>query len=227
MSVRGVRQMGIPLVVWGASGHARVVADIIRLSNEYDIVGFLDDVHPERCGTEFCGARVLGGRETLDDLRRQGVQHLILGFGDNRARLTLVNLVRAEGFCLATAMHPRATIAADVTIGRGTVVAAGAVINPGTRIGQSVIINTCASVDHDCLVDDGAHVGPGVRLGGKVVVERGAWIGIGATIRDEVVIGAHSIVGAGAVVVANVPARVVAYGVPATVRKAALSDGQG
>jgi acetyltransferase EpsM len=219
--------MGTPLVVWGASGHARVVADIIRLGNEYDIVGFLDDVHPERCGTEFCGARVLGGRETLDDLRRQGVQHVIFGFGDNRARLTLGNLVRAEGFCLATAIHPRATIAADVAIGRGTVVVAGAVINPGTRIGQSVIINTSASVDHECLVDDGAHVGAGVRLGGKVVVERGAWIGIGATVRDEVVIGAHSMVGAGAVVVANVPARVVAYGVPATVRKAALTDGQG
>jgi UDP-N-acetylbacillosamine N-acetyltransferase len=219
--------MGTPLVVWGASGHARVVADIIRLRNEYDIVGFLDDVHPERCGTEFCGARVLGGRETFDDLRRQGVQHVIFGFGDNRARLKLGNLVRAEGFWLATAMHPRATIAADVAVGGGTVVAAGAVINPGTRIGESVIINTCASVDHECLVDDGAHVGPGARLGGKVVIERGAWIGIGATIRDEAVIGAHSIVGAGAVVVANVPARVVAYGVPATVRKAALSDGQG
>ena len=60
--------MGTPLVVWGASGHARVVADIIGLSKEYDIVGFLDDVNPERCGTEFCGARVLGGRETFDEL---------------------------------------------------------------------------------------------------------------------------------------------------------------
>jgi UDP-N-acetylbacillosamine N-acetyltransferase len=219
--------MGTPLVVWGASGHARVVADIIRLSKEYDIVGFLDDVNPERCGTEFCGARVLGGREKVDELRRQGVQHVVFGVGDNRARLTLGSLVQAGGLCLATAIHPRATIAADVAIGRGTVVAAGAVINPGARIGESVIINTCASVDHEGLVDDGAHVGPGVRLGGKVVVERGAWIGIGATVRDEVVIGAHSIVGAGAVVVANVPARVVAYGVPATVRKAALSDGQG
>jgi UDP-N-acetylbacillosamine N-acetyltransferase len=227
VSVRGVWHMGTPLVVWGASGHARVVADIVRLSKEYDIVGFLDDVNAERCGTEFCGARVLGGRERFDDLRRQGVQHVIFGVGDNRARLTLGTLVRAGGFCLATAVHPRATIAADVSVGRGTVVAAGAVINPGARIGENVIINTCACVDHECLVDDGAHVGPGVRLGGKVVVERGAWIGIGATVRDEVVIGAHSTVGAGAVVVANVPARVVAYGVPATVRKAALTDVQG
>ena len=205
------------LVIWGASGHALVVADIIRLRGDYEIVGFLDDVNPQRHGTEFCGAPVLGGQEQLDVLQRMGVKYLIFGFGDCEARLRLSKLVRAKGFCLATAIHPQAIVAADVQIGPGTVIAGGVVINPGSRIGENVIINTCTSVDHECVVEDGAHIGPGVHLGGKVVVGRAAWVGIGATVRDRVHIGAHSTIGAGAVVLDDIPDGVVAYGVPAKV----------
>ena len=205
------------LVIWGASGHALVVADIIRLRGDYEIVGFLDDVNPQRHGTEFCGAPVLGGQEQLDVLQRMGVKYLIFGFGDCEARLRLSKLVRAKGFCLATAIHPQAIVAADVQIGPGIVIAGGVVINPGSRIGENVIINTCTSVDHECVVEDGAHIGPGVHLGGKVVVGRAAWVGIGATVRDRVHIGAHSTIGAGAVVLDDIPDGVAAYGVPAKV----------
>jgi len=209
---------GTKVVVWGASGHALVVADIVRLCGEYEIVGFLDDGNQARHGADFCGAPVLGGREQLDGLRDVGVDHVIVGCGDNRARLALAAIARAQGFRFATAVHPRATIAADVHVGAGSVVAAGAVINPEARIGEHVIINTCASVDHECMVQDGTHVGPGVRLGGGVTVERGAWLGIGAVVKDHVVIGAHAVIGAGAAVIADIPAHAVAYGVPATAR---------
>jgi acetyltransferase EpsM len=207
------------LVIWGASGHALVVADIIRLQGDYEIVGFLDDVNPERRNTEFKGAPVFGGQEQLDILRRRGVKYLIFGFGDCEARLRLSKLVRAKGFCLATAIHPQAIVAADVPIGPGTTIAAGAVVNPGSKIGENVIINTCASVDHECTVEDGGHIGPGAHLGGRVIVGRGSWIGIGATVSDRVRIGAHSIIGAGAVVLDNIPDGVVAYGIPAGVIK--------
>src|SRR5947209_5347580 len=139
------------LVIWGAAGHAKVVADIVRLAGEYDLAGFLDDLHPERYGTEFCGATILGGREQLQRLPDLGARHLLLGIGDNAARLRLAAVVTAQGFHLATAVHPAAVIARDVPVGPGTVIMAGAVVNPGAVIGANVIINTSASVDHDCV----------------------------------------------------------------------------
>ena len=188
------------------------------------IAGFLDDTRPIRDGEEFGGAPVLGRGEQLPRLWADGFSHLIVAIGDNSARLRLSALAEAEGFALATVIHPGAIVAPDVAIGRGSVVLAGAVINPGARVGANVIVNTSASVDHECEVRDGAHIGPGARLGGRVVVERGAWIGIGATVKDRVSIGAGSIVGAGAVVVRDIPPGVVAYGVPARVQRMVDQD---
>lgn len=205
------------LVIWGAGGHAIVVADIIRLRGDYEIIGFLDDVNPVRYNTDFCGVPILGGQEQLDILRRRGVDCLILAFGDCQARLRLSELVREKGFYLATAIHPQAIVAADVQVGPGTVIAAGAVVNPGGKIGENVIINTCASVDHNCIVEDGAHIAPGAHLAGKVIVGCAARIGIGAIITEHVRIGAGSVIGAGAVVLNDIPENIVAYGVPAKV----------
>jgi UDP-N-acetylbacillosamine N-acetyltransferase len=194
-----------------------VVADAARLGDEYEVTGFIDDVRPERRGEQFCGAPILGGRDQLDLLPVRGVSKLIFGFGDCRARLELAELVRAKGLQLATVVHPRAFAASDVLIGSGTVILAGAIVNPAARIGENVIVNTSASIDHECLIDDGAHICPGVHLGGKVSVGRAAWVGIGAAVKDHVSIGAGAIIGAGAVVIDDIPEGVVAYGVPARV----------
>jgi UDP-N-acetylbacillosamine N-acetyltransferase len=207
------------IVIWGASGHARVVADIIRLNREYEIVGFLDNVNPQQHLTAFCGAQILGGDDQLVQLREQGVNYLIFGFGNCEARLKLAELVKSKGFQLASAIHPSAIIASDVIIKPGTVVAAGAVINTGSLIGENVIINTSSSVDHECSIGDGAHICPGAHLAGQVRVGRGTWVGIGTTIIDHVSIGSGSLIGAGAVVVKDLPDNVVAYGNPAKVRR--------
>jgi UDP-N-acetylbacillosamine N-acetyltransferase len=205
------------LLIWGASGHALVVADIVRLLGEHEIVGFLDDVHAERAGQPFGRASILGGSDKLGALRSAGVSHALIGFGNSVRRLACARTLLDAGFVLARAVHPRAIIAGDALIGAGTVVAAGAVINPACRIGANAIVNTLASVDHECEIADGAHIGPGARVAGGVRVGRGAWVGIGATITDRVSIGAASIVGAGAVVLEDVPPGVVVYGVPARV----------
>jgi UDP-N-acetylbacillosamine N-acetyltransferase len=211
------------LVVWGASGHALVVADIIRAEREFEIVGFLDDLDPARAQGAFGGSTVLGGRQELPRLREQGVQNVIIAIGDCRTRLELAAVARSHGFLLARAIHPSAVLAQDVEVGEGTVIAAGAVINPSVRIGHSVIVNTSASIDHECIVGDGVHVGPGVRLGGRVSIGNGTWLGIGAVVRDHVVIGERSIIGAGAVVLSDIPAGVVAYGLPAKVVRDVVS----
>lgn len=213
------------LVIWGASGHAKVVTDIVRLRGEYEIVGFLDDLNSHLYGSDFCGAKILGGRDKLEQLRREGVRHLILGFGKCHARLELSSLVKSLGFTLAIAIHPRATIAQDAQVGPGTVVVAGAVVNPGSSIGENVIINTLASVGHDCVVEDGAHIAPGVRLGGAAKVGRAAWVGIGSTVIEGVRIGVGARIGAGSVVTEDIPGCVLAYGVPARIiRKIATDD---
>ena len=99
------------------------------------------------------------------------------------------------------------------------------VINPRARIGENVIVNTAASIDHDCVIEDGAHLCPGTHLAGGVNIGRGAWIGIGAVVSDHLQIGANSIIGAGAVVTHDIPNNVVAYGVPAKViRKINTND---
>lgn len=207
------------VVIWGASGHALVVADIIRLCDRYRIVGFLDDTRTDARQAEFCGAPLLGGREALPMLRARGVSHAILAFGNCAARVKLGALLREEGFELATAVHPAATVAGDVTLGGGTVVAAGAVINPAARIGENVIVNTLAGVDHESVLADGVHICPGTRLAGRVKVGEAAWVGIGSSVIEGVSIGAGSMIGAGSVVVGDIPERVLAYGVPARVMK--------
>lgn len=209
-----------PLVIWGASGHALVVADIVRLQEQYYIVGFLDDVRPNLHGTEFFGSTIFGGREQLRQLLGQGVKHILLAFGNCKMRLELTPQLQSQGFYLPVAIHPRSIVARDAELGAGTVIAAGAVVNPAVQIGQSVIVNTSASIDHECVIGDAVHVGPGARLAGRVVVGEAAQIGIGATIIDRVRIGSGAIIGAGAVVVRDIPDHVIAYGVPASVKKA-------
>lgn len=193
------------------------MAGIVRASPAYEIVGFLDDVHSDRHGQEFCEAPVLGGREQLGKLLAGGVRHAIIGFGDNGMRRTLAQSLVSVGFELGRALHPRATIAPDVTLGAGTVIVAGAVVNPNATIGANVIVNTCASVDHDCVLGDAVHVAPGARLAGGVRVDSESWIGLGAVVLEGRTIGPGTMVGAGAVVTRDLPGDVVAHGSPARI----------
>jgi len=198
----------LPVVVLGASGHALVVADILRLNPDYEIIGFLDGVHPERKGELFAGAPILGGDEKLDLLFERGISHTIVGIGDCQVRLKSAEMLVRKGYTFVTAIHPSAVIASDVVIGAGTVVAAGAVINPGVTIGQNVIINISASVDHECQVADGVHVGPGVRLGAGVRIGKGASVAIGSIVTHRMNIGDFASVETGTIVLDNVPSSV-------------------
>jgi acetyltransferase EpsM len=209
--------MTLPIVIVGAGGHARVVADIVRLCSRYSIVGYLDEVNPERRGTAWNGAAILGGLEEIGRLRSSCVNTAFVAVGDCDGRLRIAERLVAAGFELPVLCHPSAIAANDVSIGAGTVLAAGAIVNPGARVGANVIVNTSATVDHDCAIADGVHIAVGARLAGRVQVGRGTWIGMSANIKDGVRIGAGTIVGAGALVLKDLSDGVIAYGVPAKV----------
>jgi sugar O-acyltransferase (sialic acid O-acetyltransferase NeuD family) len=213
------------LVIWGAGSTALIVADMIRLRDQYEISGFLDSVNPERAQTKFCGASILGGEEQLDDLLQQGVNHVICAISVGRARLQLTERARAKGFQLAAAIHPQAVIASGVPIGAGTFIMAGAVVMPGSRLGENVMISTCASVDHECVIADGVWINFGAHLGGRVIVEQAAIVQLGALVAGRLRIGADSVVGAGSLVLHDIPNGVLAYGTPAKViRKLPVDD---
>lgn len=201
------------IFLFGASGHAKVIADIVERSHRCKVVFIVDDA-PARHGTELLGYPVVGGREALL-ARRRDAEAGIVSVGDNRARRALADWLAREGFAFATAVHPSALVAREVRIGAGSVLMAGAIVNPDTEIGAHCIVNTGASVDHDCRLGEGVHVAPGARLCGGVEVCPGALVGAGAVIVPGRRVGADAIIGAGAVVLSDVPERAVVAGNPA------------
>lgn len=203
------------LIIWGAGGHGAVVLDILRQNQEYELVGWLDNISPERTHQQHRGLKVLGGEECLMQLEQLEVTHFIVAIGDCYARERVARIGEAAGLQLARAIHPRAYVAPDADLGDGVVVAAQAVVAPGTVLGRNVIVNHGATVDHDCRLGDGTHVCPGAHLAGHVTTGTCVWIGIGANVIDRVNIGDGTIVGAGATVIGDLPGSIIAHGIPA------------
>lgn len=208
--------MTMRVICYGASGHGKVVADVIAAAEVCELVGFVDD-DPLLDGASVGGVPVIGGASILRNVLRSDVSHAIVTIGSCATRVNIAAKLKEMGFCLTSAVHPAAVIAPDVRVGPGTVVMAGAVINPGTTIGENVVVNTGATIDHDCVLGDGAHVAPGAHLAGHVRVGRLALIGLGASVIPRMVIGEESRVGAGAVVIREVPTGATVAGNPARV----------
>ncbi len=209
--------MSKPLVfVVGAGGHAKVVLDILERDARYD-VAFLIDENPGLKGREVYGYRVLGNESDLASLR-DAPSLAIVAIGNNHARGLAAQRLRAAGVTLIKAIHPDAKLARGVTIGEGSVVMAGTVINSDTSIGQNAIINTCASVDHDCIIGDEVHLAPGCRLCGHVQVGMGALVGAGCVVVPSKRIGDNATIGAGSVVIDDVAEKATVTGAPARQR---------
>jgi sugar O-acyltransferase (sialic acid O-acetyltransferase NeuD family) len=211
-----------PLIIFGASGHARVIMDAARRSGQFDLIGVLDRDRPT--GDSVDGAPVLGTDECLAEVvaAYRGVVGII-GIGEAGSRQAIANVARARvpDFLFTAVIHPSAILAPDVAVGPGTFIAAGVCVNTGSRIGIHAVLNTHCTADHDCLIEDFAFIGPGVSLAGTVRVHRGAFIGAGASIVPNVTIGAGAIVGAGAAVLDDVEPGMTVVGVPARPVRAA------
>lgn len=201
------------IFVFGASGHAKVVTDIVERQGLYDIAFFVDD-DPVLKGSRFYGYRVIGGKQELLDNRNQ-ISGGIVAIGSNRARIAIARWLADNRFNTVSAIHPSAQLGRGVVVADGTVVMAGAIINSDSRIGRNVIVNTCVSIDHDCVIGNGVHIAPGATLCGTVRVGDGTFICAGTTIIPNLTVGHDVIVGAGSAVICDVSDGEMVAGSPA------------
>lgn len=195
------------LVIIGASGHGKVVADIAK-KNGYEEILFLDD---------NASVRTCGGYPVVGSSKEIHAYHsdFAVAIGNAKIRKLLIERLEASKKNLPVLIHPNAVIGEEVHIKKGTVVVAGAVINPGTSIGKGCIINTCASVDHDCQLSDYVHISVGAHVAGTVSVGKSTWVGAGAVVSNNIEICSNCMIGAGAVVVKNIEESGTYVGVPA------------
>lgn len=192
------------LIIIGASGHGKVVADCAR-KNGYEEIVFLDDNELLR----NCGRYPVVGKSRMV---KELCGDVVIAVGNARLRQKLQRSVDTER--LAILIHPDAVVS-EAEIGEGSVVMAGAVINPGSRIGRGCIINTSSSVDHDCFLGDFVHVSVGAHVAGNVDIGDRTWIGAGAVVSNNLRICSDCMIGAGAVVVKNLNVSGTYVGVPA------------
>ncbi len=206
------------IVIFGAGGHGRVVLDIVKQSQQYEIAGFLDS-NKTLHGKIIDGLPVLGDISILSSLYKESIKGAIIAIGDNRVRKEFANMVKENAFCLINAIHPNSSIAQNARIGEGVVIAAGSIICTHAQIGNNVIINTGAIIEHECAIGDNVHIAPGVRIAGGTLVGDGTYIGIGSTIVQYLKIGRNSVIGAGAVVTEDIPDNVTVVGIPGKIIK--------
>ncbi len=204
-----------PIIIVGAGGHAKVVADALLAAGA--TVAGLVDAAPAATARHVLGLPVLGddqvvlGRPTDALILANGVGST----GQPSARVRVFDSFRARGFRFATVVHPASVIGRDVELAEGAQVMAGAVVQPGCHIGVNAIVNTGAAIDHDCRIGAHAHVAPGAVLAGGVTVGDRAHIGAGAVVIQNITVGPDAVVGAGAVVVHDVSDGMRVVGVPA------------
>lgn len=200
------------LLVVGAGGHGKVVAETAELLKRWDSVVFADDKFPEL--TRIGKWPVVSSANFLD-IEKNGFTDFVVAVGDNKTRLKIQRKGLHSALIPVSIVHPSAVISPTVKLGRGTVVFANAVINADAVVGEACIINTTASIDHDCVLGDGVHISPGGLLAGDVAVGNCSWLGIGSSVIQCTNIGKNVIVGAGAAVVSDISDGVTAKGVPA------------
>lgn len=208
--------MSNKILVVGASGHAKVIVETVVQEDKYTVAGLLDNIR--QAGDEVLGFPVLGSEENLRELiERYSIHGLLIAIGDNFQRSQMYERLSTAHpqLEMVSAIHPQASVSPSAVYGPGTVIMAGAVVNAESRIGKCCIVNTRASLDHDCHMSDFSSIAPGVAVGGSCKIGRRTSVGIGAVLKHGVSLGDDTVVGAGAVVLNSFGDEKVVFGVPA------------
>lgn len=202
-----------PLILLGAGGHAKVLLDLAHRCS-LPVLGVYDPLFAGRGVTEWRGLPVLGDDGAVDSHAPDEVLLVngVGGLAGQSGRRDLYEAFHARGFRFATLVHPSALIGEGVFLGEGAQVMAGAVLQADTRVEDNAIINTRASIDHDCVIGPHAHVAPGAVLCGDVWVGESVHIGSGAAVIQGLRIAEHAVVGAGACAVRDLAPRTMLLG---------------
>lgn len=193
----------LPVIILGAGGHAKVVADVLVLSG-YKVLGLIS---PDEKKGSFCfGIKVLGDDEVI---LTYGADEVLLANGigslpNVNLRWDLAKRFRDKNYRFVNVIHPSAIISEDVKLEEGVQIMAGSVIQPGTYIGKDTIINTAANVDHDCQISQNCHISPGVTLSGNVKIKDGTHLGTGTVVIQNIEVGKNCIIAAGSVIYKNI-----------------------
>lgn len=198
------------LLILGAGGHGKVIADVAKKMNCWTEIAFLEDNPAKAEGLPY---EIIGRVEEFDQFLEK--YDLMVGIGANERREELQLKLETAGASMATILHPSAILGGNVTIGEGSVVMAGVIINTGTKIGKGCILNTAATIDHENNIEDFVHLSPGVHTAGNVTVRTLTWLGIGSSVIQNITIAKDCMIGAGAVVVKDLKETGIYLGVPA------------
>ena len=199
------------LVIIGAGGHARVLIELFRAMGGFELVGVVAHTAPK----DPLGLPLLGDESRLKRLRAEGVESAFVAVGDNMARARLGAWLEKLGYGLPVAIHPSAFVAPSARVSPGAVVMARAVLGTDAVLEGLAILNTGAIADHDVVLEEASHAGPGSVLAGHARLGARALLGAGSAVRPGVSIGPDAVVGAGAAVVEDVPLAATVAGVPA------------
>ncbi len=200
--------METKIVLYGASGHGKVIAEIFN--NQTDVALIFIDDSPKF--EKLLQIPVLNRNAIKLDSHSQ----LIVSVGNNRVRKNIVSSLQVS---YAKAIHHSAVISSNSSLDEGTVVMAGVLVNPNVKVGKHCILNTGSIIEHDCSIADFVHISPGVALAGNVTIGEGTHVGIGSTIIQNVTIGKWATIGAGAVIIKDVPDYAVVVGNPGKIIK--------
>ncbi|HDX9632497.1 acetyltransferase [Bacillus cereus] len=198
------------ILIIGAGGHGKVIADIALKMNKWEYIAFLDD--SENAKTSM-GIEIIG--ESTDVSKFIKDYDVFVAIGNNTIREKIQEQIESQGASIPVLIHPHAVIGKQVSLEAGTVVMAGAIINCCTKIGKGCIINTASTIDHDNVIEDYAHISPGANLAGAVRVGRSTWLGIGSVVSNNINISDKCKIGAGSVVIKDITELGTYVGVPA------------
>ena len=206
------------IVLFGGGTHVSYCIDILQKENKYQIVGITDPF--AKIGSEILGYKIIGRQEEIKKLVVEYNIHAgLITIGDNWTRKLVRDIIVKilPDFEFVMAIHPSTIIGSNVMIGKGTVIMAGCIINPGANIHEFCFLATGAILEHDSLMEDYSSLSAGSVTGGKVRIGKFSAITLGVILFDRIEIGEHTVIGSGSLVTKNIPDNVLAYGTPAKI----------
>ena len=204
------------VVIFGVSGHAKAIVDIIESNNLYTLAGFIDKNIPP--GTKVMGYDVIGNDQSLNLLmEKYQFKKGVIGIGDNFTRSRVAQFVKesAPEFQFVNCIHSSSNISNYADLGVGNVIMPGVTVNASSVIKNHCILNTNSSLDHDGCMSDFSCLAPNSAVGGNCSIGEFSFIGMGASVFNNISIGSNCVIGGGSLVNRHIPSDTIAYGVPA------------